>query len=176
MYLYFMPLPVNLDEKLLSKLPKEGEREEIQVPTSDGGVEVTEAQFLPASEWLSRSQKGEIILFPPQYLLLHLVSGFPIKRIDRTNGETPSSSGRVCALWFSPWTDMFISPKVLKMTDDGRSVLALNEPGPELKGSDRQGESERVVVVRFQKGSVREVSVRWKKDIMTEGRESSSHL
>lgn len=176
-----MPLPVNLDQDLLEKLPKEGEREEIQVPTSDGGIEVTEAQFLPASEWLRRSQKGDIILFPPQYLLLHLVSGF----LDQ--GSQPGVSieemgkRRAALVDFvhsgsPPWTDMYISPKVLKMTDDGRSVLALHEPGPELKDSGRQGETDRVVIVRFQKGGPREVSVGWKKEVLREERENSSHL
>jgi hypothetical protein len=76
MYLYFMPLPVNVDESLLKQLPTEGERDELQVPTSDGGIEVTEAQFLPAAEWLRRARSAEIILYPPQFLLLHLVSEF----------------------------------------------------------------------------------------------------
>lgn len=181
MYLYFMPLPVNLDKSLLDKLPKEGEREEIQVPTSDGGVEVTEAQFLPASEWLDRSQKGNVILFPPQYLLLHLVSGFLDKSPQSGASIEELEERRAALVEFvhtgsPPWTDMYISPKMLKMTEDGRTVLALNEPGPELKGSGRQGESDRVVVVRFKKGSVGQVSVGWKKDVMSEGRENSSHL
>ena len=73
MYLYFLPLPLESEKRLLEEIP---EHEELQVPTSDGGIEVTEARFLPATEWLRLAQTGEIILFPPQFLLLHLVAEF----------------------------------------------------------------------------------------------------
>lgn len=181
MYLYFMPLPVNVDKELLEELPAEGEREEIQVPTSDGGIEVTEAQFLPASEWLRRAKRGEIILFPPQFLLLHLVSGF-LDQEPRSSASAEEMEKRRAALvefvhtGTPAWTDKCISPKMMKMSEDGRAVLALDEPGPELKGSNRRGESERVVLVRFKKGSAREVNVAWKKDVFREGREGQSNL
>ncbi|KAJ5174859.1 uncharacterized protein N7482_000736 [Penicillium canariense] len=181
MYIYFMPLPVNLDKKLLDELPAEGEREEIQVPTSDGGIEVTEAQFLPASEWLRRAQSGEIILFPPQFLLLHIVSGFLDKkpRSDISAEEMEKRRAGLVEFLHSgtpPWTNKCISPKMMKVTEDGRTVLALDEPGPELEGSSRRGESEYVVLVRFTKGSVREVTVALKKDVLREGREKRSNL
>lgn len=181
MYLYFMPLPVNADEKLLEELPAEGEREELQIPTSDGGIEVTEAQFLPASEWLRRATSGEIILFPPQFLLLHLVSGF-LDKEPRSGASTEEMEKRRAALvefvhsGSPPWTDKCISPKMMNMSEDGRAVLALDEPGPELKGSGRRGESDHVVLVRFKKGSAREVNVAWKKDVFREGREGHSNL
>ncbi|KAJ5523223.1 hypothetical protein N7513_012767 [Penicillium frequentans] len=181
MYIYFMPLPVNIEKGLLDELPAEGEREEIQVPTSDGGIEVTEAQFLPASEWLRRAQAAEIILFPPQFLLLHLVSGF-LDQEPRSGASMEELEKRRAALVEfahsgSPaWTDKCISPRMLKMTEDGRSVLALDNAGPELKGSGRQGEPDRVVVLRFKKGSAREVSVAWKKDVLKEGRKGESNL
>jgi hypothetical protein len=179
MYLYFLPLPVNVDKKLLDQLPAEGEHEEHQLPTSDGGIEVTEAQFLPASAWVSRAQKAEIILFPPQFLLLHLVSGF-LDREPRANASVEEMEKRRQALvefvhsGSPPWTEKCISPKMILMTGDGRSVLGLSDPGPELKGSSKRGESERVVLVRFKKGSAREVAVRWKKDVLQEGREKSN--
>lgn len=179
MYLYFLPLPVNVDKKLLDQLPSEGEHEEHQVPTSDGGIEVTEAQFLPASEWVSRAQKAEIILFPPQFLLLHLVSGF-LDREPRADASVEEMEKRRQALvefvhsGSPPWTDKCISPKMLLMTSDGRSVLGLNDPGPELKGSSKRGESEMVVLVRFKKGSAREVAVGWKKDVLQEERGKSN--
>ncbi|KAJ5289906.1 uncharacterized protein N7443_010159 [Penicillium atrosanguineum] len=181
MYLYFMPLPINLDKKLLEELPAEGEREEIQVPSSDGGIEVTEAQFLPASEWLRRAKSAEIILFPPQFLLLHLTSGF-LDQEPRSGASVEELEKRRAALVEfvhsgSPaWTEKYISPKMLKMSEDGRAVLALDEPGPELKGSGKRGESDRVVLVRFKKGSAREVNVAWKKDALKEGREGHSNL
>ncbi|KAJ5590562.1 hypothetical protein N7450_004534 [Penicillium hetheringtonii] len=181
MYLYFMPLPVNIDRKLLDDLPIEGERDEIQIPTSDGGVEVTEAQFLPAATWLQRAQKGEIILFPPQFLLLHLVSGFLDKETGSAVSNDEMGKRRAALVDFvhsgsPPWTDKYISPKMLKITEDGRAVLALDDAGPELRGSGRQGESDRVVLVRFTKGSAREVKVVWKKDALREGKEDRSHL
>lgn len=181
MYLYFLPLPVNAEKQFLQELPAEGEREEIQIPTADGGIEITEAQFLSASEWLRRARSGEIILFPPQFLLLHLASEF-LDQGSRSNASIEEMEKRRAALvefvhsGSPPWTHKYISPKVLKMTEDGRSVLALNEPGPELKGSGREGESDRVVLVRFKKGSAREVTVAWKKDILQEGRKDRSNL
>lgn len=179
MYLYFLPLPANLDKNLLDQLPAEGEHEELEIPTSDGGIEVTEAQFLPASEWISRAQKAEIILFPPQFLLLHLVSGF-LDREPRAGASMEELQQRRQALvefvhsGSPPWTDKCISPRMVKMTNDGKSVLSLSDPGPELKGSSKRGESDRVVLVRFKKGSAREVAVRWKNDVLQEEREKSN--
>lgn len=179
MYLYFLPLPVNVDKNLLAQLPAEGEHDELEVPTSDGGIEVTEAQFLPASEWILRAQKADIILFPPQFLLLHLVSGF-LDREPRGGDSVEELEKRRQALVEfvhsgSPtWADKCISPKMIQMTSDGQSVLGLHDPGPELKGSSKRGESERVVLVRFTKGSAREVAVKWKKDVLKEEREKSN--
>ncbi len=48
-------------------------------------------------------------------------------------------------------TGLFFSKK------DGRSVLGLDKPGPELKGTDRGGNQERVVLVRFSKEGPRDV-------------------
>lgn len=180
MYLYFMPLPTNLDPKIQEELPSEGEREEIQVPISDGGIEVTEAQFLPASEWLQRAQSGEIILFPPQFLLLHLISGF-LDQQPRSGASVEELEKRRAALvefvhtGSPPWSEKCISPKMLKMTEDGRTVLSLDDAGPELKGSGHKGESERVVLVRFKKGGPRDVKVTWKKDALQES-EKGSHF
>ncbi|KAJ5863634.1 Cystathionine beta-synthase core [Penicillium soppii] len=179
MYLYFLPLPTNADKKLLAELPAEGEHDELESPTSDGGIEVTEAQFLPASEWISRAQQAEIILFPPQFLLLHLVSEF-LDKESRAGASLEEMEKRRRALvefvhsGSPPWVHKCISPKMIQMTGDGRAVLGLNEPGPELKGSDRRGESERVVLVRFKKGSAREVAVGWKNKVLQEEREKSN--
>ncbi|CAG8007947.1 unnamed protein product [Penicillium salamii] len=179
MYLYFLPLPTDVDKAVLAELPAEGERDELESPTSDGGIEVTEAQFLPAMEWIDRARKAEIILFPPQFLLLHLVSGFLDKEPRAGASLEEMQKRRQQLVEFvhsgSPsWVHKCISPKMIQMTGDGRSVLGLSEPGPELKGTDRQGESERVVLVRFKKGSAREVEVGWKKDVMQQEREKSN--
>lgn len=172
MYLYFLPLPLDSEKSLLSEIPAEGEREEIQVPTSDGGIEVTEARFLPASEWLRMAREGEIMLFPPQFLLLHLVSQF----LDKdSRAETPIDdlkNRRTQLVEFvhsgtPPWTEKCISPKMLKMMSDKRTVLALDHPGPELKDSDKRGESDRVVLVRFSQGTARQLEVRLKSEVLS---------
>ena len=177
MYLYFLPLPIESDKRLLEELPAEGEREELQVPTSDGGIEVTEATFQPASEWLRKARAGEIILFPPQYLLLHLVAEF-LDVEPRTASAEELGRRRKTLTEFvhsgdPNWMEKCISPKMLKMSGDGRAVLALDEPGPELQGSDRRGESDRVVLVKFAKGTARQLDVRWKKDVFEEDRKSN---
>ncbi|KAL4810999.1 hypothetical protein BDV18DRAFT_155610 [Aspergillus unguis] len=169
MYLYFLPLPLESEKSLLSEIPAEGEREEIQIPTSDGGVEIAEAQFLPASEWLRKATTGEIILFPPQFVLLSLASQF-LDQGPRTDSVDELQRRRTQLRDFvhsgsPPWTEKCISPKVGKYAEDGRAVMVLDEPGPELQGSNRRGESERVVLVRFTKGTARELSIAWKKDI-----------
>ncbi|KAL4869302.1 hypothetical protein BDV12DRAFT_168278 [Aspergillus spectabilis] len=176
MYLYFLPLPLESEKSVLSEIPAEGEREEIQVPTSDGGVEIAEAQFLPASEWLRKAGQGEIILFPPQFVLLDLAARF-LDKEPRTDSLDELQRRREQLIDFAhsgspPWTEKCISPKVRKFAEDGRAVMILDHPGPELQETDRRGESERVVIVRFQDGSVRELSLAWKKDVFP-GRKSS---
>ncbi|KAL4941163.1 hypothetical protein BDV06DRAFT_223391 [Aspergillus oleicola] len=169
MYLYFLPLPLESEKPLLNEIPTEGEREEIQIPTSDGGVEIAEAQFLPASEWLRKASKGEIILFPPQFVLLQLAAQF-LDKTPRTDSPEELQRRRTQLIEFAhsgspPWTEKCISPKVGKYAEDGRVVMLLDHPGPELKDTNRRGESERVVLLRFEKGSARELSLGWKKDL-----------
>ncbi|KAL3450145.1 hypothetical protein BJX65DRAFT_22977 [Aspergillus insuetus] len=169
MYIYFLPLPLDSEKSLLNEIPAEGEREEIQIPTSDGGVEISEAQFLPASEWLRKAGAGEIILFPPQFVLLSLASQF-LDTQPRTASPDELQRRRTQLIDFAhsgspPWTEKCISPKVGKFVEDGRAVMLLDHPGPELKDTDRRGESERVVLVRFEGGGARELSLAWKKDI-----------
>ncbi|KKK26621.1 hypothetical protein ARAM_005398 [Aspergillus rambellii] len=170
MYLYFLPLPLEPEKSILNEIPADGEREEIPVPTSDGGVEITEALFLPASEWLRKAGQGEIILFPPQFLLLSLVSQFLDKEPQASISPDTMQQRRKQLVDFvysgnPPWTEKCISPKVGKMTEDGRAVLKLDHPGPELQGTGRKGESDRVVMVRFKDGSARDLNLGWKKDI-----------
>lgn len=181
MYLYFLPLPLESEKSLLDEIPAEGEREEIQVPTSDGGIEVTEARFLPASEWLRMAQQGEVMLFPPQFLLLHLVSQFLDKEPRAGASMDDLKNRRTQLVEFAhsstpPWTEKCISPKMLKMASDNRTVLALDHPGPELKDSDKRGESDRVVLVRFSQGAARQLEVRWKKEVLSTDGEEKSHL
>lgn len=189
MYLYFLPLLPEEEEsdnaKVLDGLTIEGKRDEIpNIPTHDGGIEITEAAFLPASEWLRKESRREIILFPPQYLLLHLISQFlDIKE------PPPSSRSAIHELekrreqllefvhsGTPPWTDKYICPKLLKVMSEGRAVLALDHPGPELKDTNKKGETERVVSVRFKKGVARDLAVMWKKDALKEDGKANPNL
>lgn len=69
------------------------------------------------------------------------------------------------------WADKCMSPTGLFMSKkDGRSVLALDKPGPELTGSERGGDEDRVVLVKFSKEGPRDVEVRWRREILEEER------
>jgi hypothetical protein len=177
MYLYFLPVPEKSDQ-LAQDIPAEGMREEIQVPTSDGGVEIMEARFLPAYDWLQRAGSAEIILYPPQLLLLTLVSQFLDQEPRQGASSAQLQDRRSELLDFihsgnPPWTDMYISPKMIKMLPDNRVVLALDSPGPELRGSDKRGETDRVILVRQSKEGPRDVEIRWKRDILRAESKSS---
>lgn len=72
-----------------------------------------------------------------------------------------------------PWTEKVMSPEPLFTREsDGRLVLGLDKPGPELKGSGRGGDFERVVLVHFNKGGPRNVEVRQRADVVREEKES----
>ncbi|WEW58966.1 hypothetical protein PRK78_004434 [Emydomyces testavorans] len=169
MYLYFLP-PSQGDISAFA-----GDTE-LQVPSTDGGIEITEAQFLPATEWLRRARVGDIIMFPPQVLLLSFVAQF----LDQPgpNGNSPQSISaeeskrrRSELIKFAhsgspPWTHKFISPHPIGKVADGRQILDLSDPGPELKGTDKKGEVDRVVLVRFNKEGPREVEIRWRSEVL----------
>lgn len=68
------------------------------------------------------------------------------------------------------WGDKCISPTAFGgKRSDGRVVLGLDKPGAEAVG--RTGEFDRVVLVEFKKEGPRRVEVRWRKDVLAEGRE-----
>ncbi|KAK3299824.1 uncharacterized protein B0H64DRAFT_437039 [Chaetomium fimeti] len=70
-----------------------------------------------------------------------------------------------------PWSDKVMSPSMLFVRRrDGRVVLGLDKPGPELRGSGRGGDAERVVLVRFVGGGPREVEVRGREEVVREER------
>lgn len=186
MYLYFLPT--------LSATPISSSEEDAEVaiptPTSDGGKEHTTARFLPASAWLRLAQEGRIILFPPQFFLLHQVAqhfdALPsptayasISREQPPRDELETRRKRLLDFVKTgspPWTEKCISPSVLpardgKKRDDGRVVLGLDRPGPELEGSGRQGLSEQVVLVSFRKEGPRQLAVGSRKEVLGEARE-----
>lgn len=177
MYLYFLPFDQESspDKHVHNALLSDGD-----------GIEVTEATFLPASVWLQRAHKGEVVLFPPQFLLLQLIA----QHLDSTTAkESPETVNTIENLekrrlelisfvhsGSPPWTHKCISPKLLKLSSDGRAVLSLDHPGLELDGSDKRGDMDRVVLVRFKKGTTQDVEVWWRKDAFLEGREEKSRI
>jgi hypothetical protein len=165
MYIYFLPLTTSITSQT-----------SIPIPTSDGGLEHTAALFAPCSTWLQQARKNEIILFPPQFYLMYLLAPF------LATSATPLSSAELQAqrdkvLEFVQgdggdgkgvkWADKVISPIGLLMRkSDQRSVLGLENPGPELRESGRRGDEKRVVLVRFSKEGPRDVEVFERKDIL----------
>ena len=177
MYLYF--LPTFASTPLSDADPSDDEAEvKIPVPTTDGGLEHTAARWLPASVWCRLAQEGRIILFPPQFFLLHQVA----QHFDNLSSPTAYGSisrdplpreelevRRKRLMEFvhegsPPWTEKVISPIVLaapdgKRRDDSRSVLGLDKPGPELAGSGRSGCKEQCVLVNFRKDGPRQLAI-----------------
>ncbi|KAK2756970.1 hypothetical protein FQN54_004938 [Arachnomyces sp. PD_36] len=180
MYVYFLPIPGETNGQAIQDIPTDGENE-VQVPTSDGGLEVTEIRYLPPSEWLRLANSGEIIMFPPQYFLLHLIAEIfanvskeagPSSNLELLNRQR-SELLRFIHSSNPPWTDKFISPKAVASLPDGRLALGLDYLGPELEGSGKKGEADRVVATRFTKEGPREVEVMWRKDVLQHGPKSN---
>ncbi|KAL7620762.1 hypothetical protein AAE478_009760 [Parahypoxylon ruwenzoriense] len=189
MYIYMLPLSTRGDPVISAA------RSEAMVPTPDGGIEITAARFEKASTWLEKQRKGEIILFPPQCFLLHMLSQFLVGppagslsspavmehyRLQREKlrgflATVPTASHPKAAAHPTaqvPWADKAISPTALGIRQsDRRVILGLDKPGPELKGTDRGGDWERVVLVKFAKGVARDVEIRGREEVLAEERE-----
>ena len=136
---------------------------------------------------MAAAQGGEVILFPPQFFLLHLISMFLDDDVERSgSGEGAGLYGKVSAAEIvgrrrklyefittdekPVWSEKFISPVGKGMTGDGRAVLHLGNGSPELGGSGLEGDESRVVLVRFRKEGPRQLEVRMKKEVMEEVR------
>ncbi|KAM0543183.1 hypothetical protein ACHAPJ_012438 [Fusarium lateritium] len=182
MYLYMLP-------QSRSSMPSK-----MLIPTPDNGVEHTAALFAPAQSFLSRAATNSIILFPPQAYLLTLVAKFFQHQSESSGGqgplqitaqrekllsfleqlptaETEKGKGHKTAL--IPWGEKVMSPHNLFIRKhDKRVVLGLDKPGPELKGSERGGDWERVVLVNFGKGGPTNVEVRRREDVLEEERKN----
>ncbi|OJD13009.1 hypothetical protein AJ78_06482 [Emergomyces pasteurianus Ep9510] len=177
MYLYFLPLSPE------SKSIIGSEESEVQAPTSDGGIEITEAQFLPASEWLRLAKNGDVIMFPPQVFLLSFVAQFLERAGEHASAVSKEESAKRRAELVEfvhsgspPWTDKFISPVPIGQAPDGRNILTLDYVGPELQGSEKKGEPDRVALVRFRKEGPREVEIRWRSEVVPEMKPAKSTL
>ncbi|MCJ1464943.1 hypothetical protein MMC07_003558 [Pseudocyphellaria aurata] len=186
MYLYFLPVPnplsfaSNADAMSQSSTLSQPRANTIYNPTSDGGVEHTAARFLPPSEWLSLYATNEILLFAPQFFLLYLISPFlspsPSPSPHSLNSSSPSSidistvlQQRQALITFThtsspPWTEKCICPNQISGPGQ-QAILTLHEPGLELAGTHRNGDTERVIMVENRKGTWLPMEVRRKSDI-----------
>jgi hypothetical protein len=172
MYLYMLPLSSATTQETV-----------IPIPSHDGGLEHTAATFDFISTWLARAKSGDIILFPPQLYLLTLLSRFI------SPGSTDYASQRQALTSFLsatrtsttdkqdptaliPWAEKVMSPTAMFQVPDGRLVLGLDKPGPELAGSGRGGDRERVVLVDFAKEGPRRVEIRGREEVLRLKREA----
>lgn len=178
MYLYFLPLTQISAKNISTKAV-------IPVPTSDGGLEHTAALFASCKTWLDQATKNEIILFPPQFYLMWLLSSFlSVSSSPLSTAELQKQRDGVLEFIKGDgdgkgvkWAEKVMSPvAILLRSSDQRAVLGLDKPGPELKDSGRRGDERRVVLVRFSKDGPRNVEVRYKKDVLEEERADQSKL
>lgn len=192
MYLYMLPLQTSSDPVLSAA------QHEALIPTPDNGVEITTARFDDAATWLEKQGRGEVILFPPQYFLLHLISQFltgaPAASLNpaETTAHYRAQRERLRAFLDTvptathpkavdhptsriPWAHKVMSPVTLGLRhSDRRAILALDKPGAELRDSGRGGDWERVVLVRFGKAGATNVEVRGREDVLVEEREAKA--
>lgn len=190
MYLYMLPLSAGSDPAVAAA------RSEAMIPTPDGGVEITAARFDDAITWSESQRKGEIVLFPPQCFLLHLLSQFLVGRPSGSPGfsellehygaqreklreflaKVPTASEERAAKHFTaqiPWGEKVICATSLGLRkSDERVILGLDKPGPEMKGTGKGGDMERVVLVHFAKGIPQDVEVRSREEVLAEERQA----
>jgi len=163
MYLYFLPLTSS------SNLPQE-----IQTPTSDGGIEHSTAEFLPVSEWLTRSKAGQILLFPPQFFLLSVIAP-SLAPVPGTKNTAALQVQRNKLFNFlkhredgePTWAEKCISPTPVWKVG-GRVYRSLEPAGPEVEGTGRKGDGRRMVSWIFREGRPQDLEVSWREDVMRE--------
>jgi 8-oxo-dGTP pyrophosphatase MutT (NUDIX family) len=156
LYLYFVPVEEEGNESLHA--------------TSDES-ENTAADWKSASEWIALSRRGDIILFAPQFLLLYLVSLHLDRAGEAAETRQEIETRRAALRLFveqdgnPPWRDKCISPLNPlgggRTMRDGRTVLAIDQPGLELEGSGLRGDGERVIFV----DGPRAVDVGWRREV-----------
>ena len=151
------------------------------LPTPDGGVEHTSAEFATASSWLDMHHSRKITMFPPQYFLLTLLSDYFhgadiegerarfLEFLHRVpTSEDPSARGHPTSR--IPWGEKVMSPRALMGFEDGTVALGLDRPGKEVEeaGDGRGGDRERVVVVDLGKGGPWCYGVKRRAELMAE--------
>lgn len=170
MYIYFLPLAG------VEGLPVDNETV-IPIPTSDGGLEHTAAIFESCETWLKQAHNNEIILFPPQFYLMSLLAPFLKPELERALERTELLAQREEVVRFLDtdgdgrgikWGEKVMSPIGLSFGKDGRSILSLIKPGPELQFTARGGDYDRVVLVKFGKEGPRDLEIRKRSEVMSE--------
>lgn len=168
MYVYMLPLD----------LPDARDQEKVvHTPTHDGGLEHTAAAFDDVRDWLDKAKNGDIVIYPPQVYLLTLLGQFLTgpgnygkqrEEVRQFLKSTPT--GKTEPTCNISWAEKVISPMPIPSIQrvDGKSVLSLEASGPELKGSGRAGDFDRVVLVKRLSKEPREVEVAWRADVMAE--------
>lgn len=203
MYLYMLPLATASSAAAATTAagaPSPRAAITIPTPTSDGGLEHTAATFALAADWLARARRRQVILFPPQAYLLTLLSHFLNAASATPPGTSDYAAQRDALLAFLaavpttsapasttsvatddptaliPWADKVICPTIMFLRrSDGRAVLALDGPGPELEDSGRGGDAERVMVVDFgKKAWPAHSEVRWRREVLAEEKEAEA--
>ncbi|TID19503.1 hypothetical protein E2P81_ATG06671 [Venturia nashicola] len=177
MYLYFLPVSTANAPKIGGPLLSAREAL-IPNPTHDGGLEHTEAKFLPAETWLEQARSGKIILFPPQFFLLTIVSQFLTPKVPNVlTPETLEQQRKQLKQFvkrggFPPWGEACISPQALiGQLGNGKVVLSLEHPGLDLEKHGRIGVKDFVVLVKFSKEGPRDLEIKTRKEIMQDVRE-----
>lgn len=143
----------------------------------DGGLEHTSAQWDEVSAWVKRAHDGGIIVYEPQIFLLTMLANY-------LTGPGDYAAQRAALLQFInemptgrtshhtsqiSWGEKVMGPYSMPLRrSDGRVVLALEEPGPELAGTDRGGDYDRVVIVDTEGEGPRQSVVRWRDEILAE--------
>lgn len=155
MYLYFLPIDLPVSSQTV--------RTQMHIPTPDGGVEHTAARFLYPQEWVDLAVSGDIVLFPPQFFLLALIASL-LTIPPSANGGTPAPEilleQRKRLMQFvehdgdPPWGEKCISPYPMKMTRQ-HLIVGMEHAGPELRGTHRRGDAERVLRVDLAKDEER---------------------
>ncbi|KAJ1330901.1 IMP dehydrogenase [Microdochium nivale] len=178
MYLYMLPLTGagSNSTSMATSTPQDtaiaaAEQEEAQIPTPDGS-EVMTARFDDPAAWNARNMAGKSIMFPPQVFLIQMVGQFvngphPAAGSDARTAHYAAQRDKLLA-WLNkvptctkdkyahhpasriPWADKCMSPMSIGLKRaDSRAILTLDKPGRELADTDRGGDWERCVLVKF---------------------------
>ena len=150
MYLYFLPLE--------SGLELGSQTNQMHIPTPDGGIEHTAARFAWSGEWIESALRGECVLFPPQFFLLSVVADFLKPPLPQSGKEEKLTTDQLKEQrkqlsefvkgGAPPWGEKCISPNPIKRSGD-TLWMGMGDAGPELEGTGRSGDKDRVLRVEL---------------------------